>query len=286
MKYVDNKEVEQILLKDPKSYLNYLYERINQISKGLEVWVQPKIIYADPINPQWGDIRPMTCFTDRVKVVKVISTNPIRKKTKHVSVGSVLSLDYEENFPHAIYAAPCLSSIRTAALAHIIMRITGHNYNDVLLIGTGEVGKYFLKLSPDMKKIKTYDIKNCTKSSDYKGNVIISATTSRKAFINPENSKFNLLISLGADTLFNFEVASSLLTSKEWVYVDTFDSFNVGDLSISRQVKRNVKGTLLDLAREKLCDIFVSVGSPLMDALTIEYIEGTKKSHEGYKNRK
>lgn len=286
MLYSDDALVEKKIFKDPSKYLTYLYNRLNEISNGLEVWCKPKIIYPDPISPNSGDIRPMTCFTDRVKVVKIIATNPIRKIDKRVSVGTVLSLDYEENFPKAIYDASTLSSIRTAAVAHLVMKMAGKDYDDVLLIGKGEVGKYFLDLSPTLHRIRTYDIKTSRRIDRFEGKVIITATTSETPFLTVRNCSCDLLISLGADTHFNSEISTSLLTTKGPIYVDTYDAFYVGDLSKVKNPNKIVKGELSDLSRDKNCGIFVSVGSPLMDALTIEYLEGLGEPHPLYNERK
>jgi ornithine cyclodeaminase/alanine dehydrogenase-like protein (mu-crystallin family) len=281
--YYKEEDVEKIIFKDSKKYTEYLYNRIQEISKGLKIWVKPKIIYSDPINPGHGDVRPMTCFTDRVKVIKVISTNPIRIRDPKVSVGVLISLDYEENFPVSVYEASNLSSIRTAALAHVVINLTEKNYDDVLLIGDGAVGKYFRSLAPRKSKIRVHDIKYSQKLEKYEGQVIVSTTTSREAFLTHENSDFGLLISLGADTRFNFEISKSLMSSKDKIYVDTYDAQNVGDLY---GFKKDIKGDLFDLAKDKSCDIFVSVGNPIMDALTVEYIENTKESHKGYEKWK
>lgn len=282
MIYFDDHQVESLILKDPSKYLSYLYDRMIEIANGQKVWVQPKIIYPDPIHPTCGDVRPMTCFTDRVKIVKIVSTNPIRIKDPRVTVGSLLSLDYDENYPHAIYDASNLSSIRTAALAHLIIKIMGYNYDKIFLIGLGEVGHYFLDLSPSLKGIKTYDKKLSWNPPKFEGEVVVSATTSFKPFLNLYNCSCDLLISLGSDTSFNFEITTTFLTSRKSIYVDTYDAFNVGDLSKINYPQGAVDGDIFDLIKNKNCDTFISVGNPLMDALTVEYLEEKTEPNKSY----
>ena len=146
MQYFEEAAIEKTLLADVPAYIDYLKTRIGEIADGQEAWIKDKVIYDDPVHPSSGDIRSMTCFTDRAKVVKIISTNPIRKKHYSVSVGATLLLDYEENFPVAVFDATMMSAIRTAGMAIISAQLAKADLNDVLIVGWGRVGQYVGKL--------------------------------------------------------------------------------------------------------------------------------------------
>ena len=273
MKYITDSEVAEGLLKNGTEYLDYLKQRILEIADGQSVWIKPKVIYDDPIHPDSGDIRSMTCFTDRAKIMKIISTNPIREKHWSVSVGVTVLLDYQENHPIAIFDAPAMSGIRTAAMALIGSQFSGYDLDDVYLIGTGRVGQYTLNLLDQLNpssNIKTYDKSDTIENPRFESEVIITATDSREAFLTSENCTASLVVSVGADTDFNHELSTEFLQSRNNIYVDCPDAKHVGDLS--RLENSDVKGDIFDLFRNKNADTLVSVGSPLMDALTVEYL--------------
>ncbi|MDH5357649.1 MAG: hypothetical protein OEW63_03360 [Gammaproteobacteria bacterium] len=273
MKHISDDQVADGLLLNGVQYINYLKQRIQEIADGQPVWIKPKIIYEDPIHPDSGDIRPMTCFTDRVKVVKIISTNPIRQKHQSVSVGVTILLDYQENHPIAIFDAPAMSSIRTAAMAIISCQFAGFDLDDIYLIGTGQVGKYILNLLNQLNpssQVKTYDKSTHKEEVIFNSKIVIAATDSREAFLTPDNCSADFIVSVGADTDFNHELTPAFLQSRNHIYVDCLDAKNVGDLPLL--TNPDIKGDVFDLFRSKNADTLVSVGSPLMDALTVEYL--------------
>ncbi len=285
VKYINESAVQSLLMEDTVSYLDYLETRIRAIAlrKSL-AWVKPKVIYDDPVHPDEGDIRSMTCFTDIVKVVKIISTNPIRQKHWSVSVGATLMLDYDENHPVAIFDATMMSSIRTSAIAILGARFAGSDIKEPLLIGYGRVGSFAAEIFTKLgSQPRVYDINLPPQTRDaisietnlehFEAATIITATTSRKPFLTPENTHADLIISLGADTAFNFELHTGLIEQRGGLFVDCPDAAHVGDLSQLEDAIKLIQGDVLDLYRAgKNAKTIISVGSPLMDALTIEYM--------------
>ena len=282
VQYIKENKIEKILMGNIEEYINYLIYRLLEISlDNSSTFIKPKVIYDDPISPNYGDIRSMTCFTDRVKVVKIISTNPVREKHWSVSVGATILLDYKENYPLAFFDATAMSSIRTAAIAVISSLFTENKLNDVLLIGYGRVGKSIEKIIKKLNGnlrivdpiLKTNSKKGYFNSLDkYSAKTIITATTSRKAFLTIDNVDADFIVSVGADTAFNFELDRKLLIERGYLYTDCPDAAHVGDVSLIENSHRFIKGDILDLIKNKNAKTLVSVGSPLMDALTIEFL--------------
>ena len=281
MQYFEEDVIEKTLLKDVPAYIEYLTTRIGDIADGQKAWIKDKVIYDDPVHPISGDIRSMTCFTDRAKVVKIISTNPIREKHYSVSVGATLLLDYEENFPVAVFDATMMSAIRTAAMAIISAQLAKADLNDVLIVGWGRVGQYVGKLIHELGyeyqvhdpfcRIAdlVFDARIQLKPV-FDNATVITTTNSRIAFITPENCQAEFIVSVGADTHFNFELSPQLVELRGNCYVDCWDAMRVGDLS---RIEYEPDGDIFQLYRgEGYCRTFISVGSPLMDALTIEYL--------------
>jgi ornithine cyclodeaminase/alanine dehydrogenase-like protein (mu-crystallin family) len=221
----------------------------------------------------------MTCFTSRVKVVKVISTNPIRFAHWSVSVGATLLLDYRENHPVAIFDAPAMSGLRTAAMVLLSVELAGLGLDDVLLIGTGRVGRYFLELvsrgTSEHAPVRTYDRSaGAPVPEHFEAQVIVTATDSREAFLTEDNCHADLVVSVGADTHFNHELSESLIRERGGLYVDVMDAIEVGDLDRIEDARSLVRGDVFELLRtgEQQARTVISVGSPLMDALTVEYL--------------
>lgn len=279
MKFITDQQVEEAILRTPttiSNYLGYLDARIAGIrhKHTTDSWaeVKPKIIYEDP-NSRYGDIRPMTCFTDRTKIVKVIATNPHRQRHPSVSVGATVVLDPEENFPVAIIEAPAMSGIRTAAMIHLVLKWTSSTKGRILLVGHGRVGQYVAQMFASRQAPTCLHIrdKKYGEFSDYNGyDAVITATNSMHPFITPENCDAPLVISVGADTYFNHEISPSFIYRKN-VFVDIEEAKDVGDLAVAELIAPHVR-TMFDLQENGLTDLFISVGSPLMDALTVEFL--------------
>jgi ornithine cyclodeaminase/alanine dehydrogenase-like protein (mu-crystallin family) len=282
MQYFREMTVTETLMADAPAYIEYLKTRIGEIANGQKAWIKDKVIYDDPVHPDSGDIRSMTCFTDRVKVVKVISTNPIREKHYSVSVGATLLLDYEENFPVAVFDATMMSAIRTSAMAVISAQLTGADLDDILIVGWGRIGQFVYRL---LQELGYENIRACDPKCSYldmpmgvyqpmntfNNGTVITATTSREPFLTPENCQAGFLVSVGADTHFNLELSGELLRERGGLYVDCWDAVDVGDVGHTG-VGHIVHGDLFALYHERDARTFISVGSPLMDALTIEYL--------------
>jgi len=279
MRFVVDDEVAGALLGDARAYVDHLADHLRAIAAGdRQAWIKPKVIHEDPVHPRDGDIRAMTCFTDRVKVIKIISTNPVRQKHWSVSVGTTVLLDYEENHPVMQFDAPMMSALRTAGMAVVGTRFAGHGFGDVCIVGTGRVGRCTRELIerayPDEHAIVMRDIADgsADDATRYDNDVVIAATTSREPFVTADNCKAGFVCSLGADTAFNFELGDDCIRTRGGLYVDCRDALEVGDLA--RLGNADVRGDVLDLARPGAGDAktLVSVGSPLMDALTVEFL--------------
>jgi len=282
MQYFREMTVSETLMANVPAYIEYLTTRIGEIANGQKAWIKDKVIYDDPVHPYSGDIRSMTCFTDRVKVVKIISTNPIRKKHYSVSVGATLLLDYEENFPLAVFDATMMSATRTAAMAIISAQLAGADLNDVLIVGWGRVGQCVGKLLNELGYEYYVHDPHCTVAnlssaphvqveSTFDSMTVITTTNSREPFITPENCQAGFVVSVGADTHFNFELSGELLRERGGLFVDCWDAVDVGDVGHTG-MGHIVNGDLFALYDERDARTFISVGSPLMDALTIEYL--------------
>lgn len=279
MRFVGDDDVSAALLGDARAYIDYLADSIRAIAAGdRTAWIKPKVIHEDPVHPRDGDIRAMTCFTDRVKVIKIISTNPVRKKHWSVSVGATLLLDYEENHPVMQFDAPMMSALRTAGMALVGTRFAGRGFGDVCIVGNGRVGSCTRDLIerayPREHGIVMRDLADGSTNAEtrYDEEVVITATTSREPFVTAENCDAGFLCSLGADTAFNFELADDCIRARGGLYVDCNDAREVGDLA--RLGKADVRGDALELARagEGEARTLISVGSPLLDALTVEFL--------------
>lgn len=274
MNYYDDSHVERVLMKDIGGYFSYLINRLyNIMHQRDDAWSEqfPKVVYHDPLNFN-GDIRSMTCFTDKVKVTKVIGTNPTKNP---VSVGTVIHMSQLENRPIGLYDATALSSIRTAATAALGMGINNPNTTPgrVLIIGRGMVGTYlerFIRnLWPSMA-LGTWDIKDGARHSFNGYDVVFTATTSEAPFLFTANCDAELVVSAGADTHFNRELSSNFISGRRNIYVDAEDAKKIGDLEAISGV--SVKGNLWFMMEKKDADLFISTGTALMDALTVEYL--------------
>ena len=276
VKLVSNAAVEQTVFHDSNKYLDYLKSRISDIANGYsEAWIKDKIIYDDPYN-EFGDVRPMTCFTNLVKMVKVIATNPKREKNPNVSVGTVMQLDMEENYPVALYDATALSSIRTAAMALLALEYMAEGtggFDKVLIVGFGQIGKYIRRMGVgryNNAQFKFLD-KNDEVPKRYSADAIIMATDSKEPILTEDNCDAKYIISVGADTHFNRELDTELIHSKRHC-VDVVDAYHIGDLERT-WIEPVISNDLLYMVKNDIKpEIFISVGSPLMDALTVEYL--------------
>lgn len=280
----DDREVHEILTSNIRDYYNYLLIRLKNIKRQANAWadIKEKIVYDDPMNKH-GDFRPMTCFTDRAKVVKVIATNPVRMKHPSISVGTVIAFDMEENYPIALFDASALSSVRTAAMALLAMEFNSIPEEvRVLLIGRGRIGKYFQQMSttifPDTYLHST-DLEDGNLSASqmdtYNGyDVVVTATNSMEAIITPDNCDAKLVISVGADTHFHRELSHDFLRSRGDIYVDVMDAKHIGDLELAKDLHSGfgIQGDLFAMMERRNAEVFISVGSPLMDALTVEFL--------------
>lgn len=108
---------------------------------------------------------------------------------------------------------------------------------------------------------------------------VILATTARRALLGPDDTSAPVVISTGADTANQHELAPEWATAAG-IYVDTTDGFRVGDLLAWVQeglIRAKDVIALPRLYRDgprpgAARRLFVSTGSALFDNLTISYI--------------
>ena len=107
--------------------------------------------------------------------------------------------------------------------------------------------------------------------------VLIIATTSTAGFCGPNDTTAQVVVSLGADTIYQRELDDAWVTAAD-LFTDSDDSFRVGDLwawDTAGLVRRHEVGRLVALAggvrppRQHDRSVFLSTGSALMDNLAV-----------------
>ena len=108
----------------------------------------------------------------------------------------------------------------------------------------------------------------------YEADVVLLATDSREPIIYNHNCDANLVVSVGADTHFNREISGEYLAVHNRIFTDLMEAEHVGDLEANGYGSHGDMFLMLKILEEQGTppDVFISVGSPLMDALTVEYL--------------
>ena len=307
--YHDDASVHRRIARDPHGYVRFLRQRLTDIASGGDtVTLPPKSLFVD--GPGQGDFRVMPCVighgTNAVKVVKVIGTNlDGREVPDQVTVGKVLCLHPTENFVRHIFEACLLSSARTGACAALAIGLLGTHCEDVAIVGAGRVGYYtglFVGGLDGVRRVVFSDAvagraaevaatladraSGCcytAASADTvaTADVVIVATTSTEALFCPGDLQAALVVSMGADTEEQRELSQGWVDAAD-LYVDTRDSFAVGDLRAWSNGLGRAPTVLADLVglfapngsgeRSARRRVFIGTGSALLDALTVEYL--------------
>lgn len=301
-------EVHRRLTAKPLDYLAWLKDELAAIAHGrAAVELPPKQIFPD--SPGDADFRVMPCVVRQGtcvrKTVKVIGTNT-RQITvpDQITVGKALVVDPVENFVSHVIDACLLSSARTGACAAIAAELLASARSSVAVIGAGRVGYYsalylascygvgritLADSDPQRAQQTTRLLASQVAGVEFRAetmaelsgiDVLVLATTSIEPLCRPPASGARLVISLGADTDYQRELASEW-TDLADLYVDTLDSARFGDLAAWIRAGRIGTDRLTDLltvlrtqpwpapTRTRL---FVSTGSALFDNLSIGYL--------------
>jgi ornithine cyclodeaminase/alanine dehydrogenase-like protein (mu-crystallin family) len=307
----DDRAVHQALTADPADYLDFMTRHLCAIAHGeIECDTIPRVVFTDP--DRTGDFRLMPCVLSgpagRMKTVKLVGTNLVQRVVPDkITVGKAFCLDSSENFVSASFDACLLSSARTALCAAVAARYLAPQCRRLLIVGAGRVGYYaglyfstFKSLSdlavtdrsrdrlklfasaaarrlPAQVSCLTSDVANLD------ADVVLTATTSRVPLIGPDDTRANLVISVGADTTGQHELSSDWIACGD-IYCDTLDSLRVGDLehwiSDGKMFAPEVRDLfgliqLAEASREPPAarrSVFISTGSAIFDNLTIAYI--------------
>lgn len=303
----DDRRVHEALTIDPREYLDELLGGLEAIARGrAKLELPPKAVFVDP--GQRSDFRVMPCvvrFPDRVrKTVKIIGTNwPRRVVPGEISVGQAFALHAEENFIEAGFGGCILSSARTGACAATAIRLLAPRRETLAVVGSGRVGYYsahyaialsgvrrvlFADLDENRARLAARllggthpDVSTGTFAADdlsSRPDVLVLATDSETPLFDASGHCPSLVVSLGADTDWQRELAPPVL-DRFAVYVDTHDSRNYGDLSAfsarglmdGREVL-DMQELIVEPQRRKSPAVLVSTGSALFDNLTIDYL--------------
>lgn len=306
--YFDEFQVHRILTRDPSGYLDFLHRQLDSIARGeVRLELPPKQIFHDTLDD--ADFRVMPCVVrageTACKTVKIIGTNLLQQQIPdQITVGKAFAIDARENFVSHVFEACLLSSARTGACAALAIRLLAPARGRLTVIGAGRVGYYSALYAAALGGVETIHIadrdharatqtasllavqlgglrveatslKNLTDTD-----VAILATTSREPFCRPPGWGAGLIISLGADTDNQHELAPEWVGHAD-IHVDTADSARFGDLAAWQAaglITPDTLGDLFDMLRQGAVPppsrqrVFISTGSALFDNLTIAYI--------------
>lgn len=305
---IDDATVHHLLTEAPQSYFDHLLARLRDIAaQRVQVELPPKQVFADAGSD--ADFRVMPCITRSadgvVKTVKLVGTNIAQQRVPdQITVGKALVLDAVENFITHVVDACLLSSARTGLCAAVAIHLLARRRRKVAVIGSGRVGYYsalyaaaccgaddIVFIDADVTRAKAaaaalsarlprLSCRALSLEALQACDVLILATTSRRALCAPPGWGADLVISLGADIDCQSELDAAWADAAD-IFVDTQDSMRFGDLKawleaglISHKKIMNFND-LLSSAGETAHDrtrLFISTGSALFDNLTLEYL--------------
>lgn len=301
----DDNAVHGALTADPSGFVRFAEERLQAVASGdAAVELPAKQLFHDPDGG--GDFRVMPCVMRHgrsvTKTVKIVGTNIAQRRLPdQITVGKAFLLDPAENYISHFFDACLLSSARTGLVAAIAARKLAPHAATAGIIGAGRVGYYaglylgaigmraisFFDAKPRRAELAASalrdhvdghavaaDLQRCLASD-----VVVLATTSRTAILGPPDTAARVVISLGADSDQQSELADTWV-GEAGVLVDGPDTYLVGD--VHRWVDRGLLERsrireLLDLYRAKAIPtarrlLFVSTGSALMDNIAIQFV--------------
>jgi ornithine cyclodeaminase/alanine dehydrogenase-like protein (mu-crystallin family) len=287
-RYLDERTVHRRLTRRPRDYLRHLDRALRRIAAGrATLELPPKNIFQDPDGR--GDFRVMPCVVRdgrRVtKSVKVVGTDVRgRKIPDQVTVGKVFCLDPRENFITHVIEGCLFSSARTGACAALAASRLAPEARRARIVGAGRVGFYSaLYLSAigvrgiefqDRMASRAAAAQKYFRRMSGEPDLLVLATTSRTPLCDPRETTASIVISVGADCIGQRELGQGW-QSRAGLWVDAYQSLEVGDLQVWRSTRRQIRGDLLDLYRSAPGGgrhVFISTGSALMDNLTASYL--------------
>jgi ornithine cyclodeaminase/alanine dehydrogenase-like protein (mu-crystallin family) len=308
-RYYTDREVHAALAKAPAEYFAHVRGILRNIAAGsAELELPPKQLFDDPDDG--GDFRVMPCVVKQGgrtwKTVKVVGTN-LRQVTvpDQITVGKALAIHPEENFISHIFDACLLSSARTGICVALAVDQLAATPRSFSVVGAGRVGYYaafyLLSLHPGASLAlfdhtpgraaqtagllaRQFPGSVCRASTTpvMAGvDVLVLATSSKAAFCGPDQCEAPLVISVGADSDQQHELAPGWVGAAD-IYVDSMDSLNFGDLhqwmlagSLRPQEVTDFFSLLATGPQgRKERAVFISTGSALFDNVTISYIIG------------
>jgi ornithine cyclodeaminase/alanine dehydrogenase-like protein (mu-crystallin family) len=306
--YFDEYQIHHLLTESPAEYLLWVRQKLGDIATGVtQLELPPKQIFHDPQHE--SDFRVMPCIVRHggraCKTVKIIGTNTLQQQIPdQITVGKAFALHPEENFISHVFEACLLSSARTGVCAALATELLAPASKSLTIIGAGRVGFYaafFTAASAGLRSICIADsddiraadtaallssmlpeltVKAISMQELSDTDVVILATTSSKPFCHPPAWGAKLVISLGADTDSQHELAPEWISIAD-IFVDTRDSARFGDLAAWQAAGLMTTDNLVDLfdlLRQETPrttprpGLFISTGSALFDNLTISYI--------------
>jgi ornithine cyclodeaminase/alanine dehydrogenase-like protein (mu-crystallin family) len=305
--YFNDRAVLGALSADPSGYVEAVFASLCLVAAGAAVLdLPPKMLFSDP--GEHSDFRVMPCvvrFPGHVrKTVKIIGTNwPRQVVPGEISVGKAFALHAQENYIEAGFAGCVLSSARTGVCAALAQRLLEPDAVSLAVVGAGRVGYFsamYMAAQGKLERVWFHDIDGeraslaaeaigkafpgvttgvCSCTDATSAEVLVLASDSEQPLFSAHGRRAPLVISLGADTDWQSEVAASAL-DHYGLYVDTFDSLRYGDLARFNRaglLKGRIVTDLLSLlaggnAPPAAPRLFISTGSALFDNLTIDYL--------------
>ncbi|VAV84982.1 hypothetical protein MNBD_DELTA01-9 [hydrothermal vent metagenome] len=316
--YFSEEQIHGLLTGRPLEYYQFVKDELTGIAEGsLQLELPAKQVFPDP--GAGSDFRVMPCIVrGRKKVrktVKIVGTNTLQQLVPdQITVGKAFALHPEENFVSHVFDACLLSSARTGICSTIAIDLLSTAREKITIYGAGRVGYYAAFYAASLGGVSEISIidrdpDRAARSASLLGSqlpsvrfsaadkedavvdtdVLILATTSTTPVCSPPGPGANLIISLGADTDHQQELAP------EWagvadIFVDTDDCVRFGDIRAWQKaglipVGQKITG-LLELLRNgapsagaaKKQRVFISTGSALFDNLTIGYLLGRTRN--------
>jgi len=304
-----DQQIHAALTADPAGFIRFMTDGVRAVSEGAaQIDMPPKQIFADADiegdskGDRLGDFRIMPCVLHwgkrHWKTVKVVGTNNAQRIVPDkITVGKALVLHYEENFVTDVIDACILSSARTGACAAIAAEALGAPRRHVAIVGSGRVGFYsalYLCAQGGISRLAFHDtvpqraehaaqalatlfpdIDIGARSGEPDAELVVVATTSTRPLLHPASTSAVTVISLGADTDEQRELAPAWRQEAD-LFVESIDSLRYGDLKhwgVRPSEVTELSG-LFKSGRQVSRDrsVFISTGSALFDNLAIGYL--------------
>jgi ornithine cyclodeaminase/alanine dehydrogenase-like protein (mu-crystallin family) len=302
--YVSESAVHHSLVVAPSEYLAFVSNWLTLLANNRATMDLPaKWICTDIPAPGSGDFRVMPCVVrwgaEVIKTVKIVGTNRRQQLVPdQITVGKAVRLHPEENFITHVFEACLLSSARTGLCAALAVSRLAPVRRKITIVGAGRVGYYaarytlalggveeitFRDVQPDRAAQTASAVGTFCRAEKLTApihcDVLILATTAGDAFCHPQTTNAKVIVSLGADSEDQHELAPAWASAAD-IYFDGPDCLQVGDIRAWRSagfIAEDNLTSLLDLWRNgprasNRPRIFISTGCALLDNLTIAYL--------------